>query len=98
MTKIVHFSGRGIWCGRKNYPQKNSRTNPLQVTCPDCIQIIHHVMLAKQGQLDSSPYDVHQGMSFEELRRQLCHELEVHRVGRGIAKAIKAAREKEVTA
>ena len=100
MSKIVHLSPQhtGVICNRKNFPQKDSRTSPLQVTCPDCIVIIHHVMLAKQGQLDSSPYDVHQGMRFQEVRDQLCEQLEASRVAHGIAKAIKEARKKEVQA
>ena len=100
MSKIVHLSTQhtGVICRRKNFPQKDSRTSPLQVTCPDCIAIIHHVMLAKQGQLDSSPYDVHQGMSFQEVRDELCEELEARRAAHGMVQAMKQARKKEVQA
>lgn len=50
---VIHFSTQHtrIFCNRENYKKGQSRTNPLQVTCPDCLEILSRVTNIKLGRM-----------------------------------------------
>lgn len=50
---VIHFSTQHtrIFCNLENYKKGQSRTNPLQVTCPDCLEILDRVVGIKLGKM-----------------------------------------------
>ena len=50
---VIHFSTQhtGVFCNHENYKKGQSRTNPLQVTCPDCLEILDRVVGIKLGKM-----------------------------------------------